>query len=61
LFSHLDWVDAIDTGRQLEPYRPPRLLLPDDRSIHRVAARCNVINAKCDDVTTALLAVDGQI
>ena len=38
-----------------------RLLLPDGRAVHRVAARGDIVDADGDDVTAAKLAVDRQV
>jgi len=45
-------------SRQFETNRPSDSLLADGRSIHRVAARGNIIDMNGDDVTAAQLAVD---
>jgi hypothetical protein len=46
---------------QLKPDGPTGLLLPHCRAIDRIAARCNVLDPKCDDIAAPQLAVDRQI
>ena len=44
--------------RQLELDRPPGLLLPDGRTIDRIAIRSDIFDPQGDDVAPAHLAVD---
>jgi hypothetical protein len=46
---------------QLEACRPAGFLLPDGSSVQGIAAGCDVIDAERNDVTTAQLAVNGQV
>ena len=41
--------------------RPTGLLLPHCGAIDCIPARCNVLDAKCDDIAAPQLAVDRQI
>jgi hypothetical protein len=47
--------------RQLELDGPPRLLLPHRCAVHRITVWGNVLDPYGNDVTSAKLAVDGQI
>jgi hypothetical protein len=38
--------------RQFKPDRPTGLLLPHCDAIDRIPARCDVLDPKCDDITT---------
>src|SRR5262249_29547855 len=47
--------------RQFKPDGPPGLLLPHCGAINCIAARCNVLDPKSDDIAAPQLAVDCQI
>ena len=47
--------------RQLEPDRSPGLLLPDGRTIDRIAIRSDIFDPQGDDVATTQLAVDRNV
>src|SRR5262249_60846925 len=47
--------------RQFEPDRLSSLLLTNGSSLHRVPIGSNVLDPEGDDITTAQLAVDGQV
>lgn len=47
--------------RQLELDRPPGLLMPDGRTIDRIAIRSDIFDPQGDDVATTQLAVDGKV
>jgi hypothetical protein len=47
--------------RQFKPDGPTGLLLPHCCAIDCIPARCNVLDAKCDDIAAPQLAVDRQI
>src|SRR5262245_33261314 len=47
--------------RQLEPDGTAGLALPHGGAVNRVAVGCYDIDAECDQVTAAQLAVDGEI
>jgi hypothetical protein len=46
---------------ELEPYRPARLALPNGCPIDGIPTRCHVIHAYGHEITSAQLAVDGEV